>query len=489
MKNRRPRWCVEPTPPFDRQHAEREVKHLGRPAQAVIWSDPSGAEFNISVPPTVYPPRDDTDLLAWALGQLFPRPGSTWLEIGCGSGVLSLYAARNGCRVTACDINPFAVAATRRLLESNGLRGDVFEGGPGPSTDGQLGQWGGDRLYDTVVWNLPYLPTQDENAPHLGPLEEAALIDTDRMGLYDRFIKMVEEGRLLHAKGTAYLTVSSSHVGETACERAWSAGLAARIVAVQTFSDGERLSVVQLWRPYCEAEGMVVERVASTNTSLLNMDVPVGSSLRATHQTEGRGQRGRSWSSVEGAFMASWKLDASPSSLSASQGQVRLGAGMTCLFQHLRGPENPPDICMKWPNDLYILLGEHGWKKGGGVLMEGATRGKNTSVVIGVGLNLDVPHDSDFAGLSSLGLQPSLGELFTMINAVIASVFENHGLGQCPEEHEAVERQVRRGDSLLGPVIYRGGQKAVKGLTSTGELLFEDGAVVDDGNLLTWLNI
>ena len=121
--------------------------------------------------------------------------------------------------------------------------------------------------------------------------------------------------------------------------------------------------------------------------------------------------------------------------------------------------------------------------------MEGATRGKNTSVVIGVGLNLGVPHDSDFAGLSSLGLQPSLGELFTMINAVIASVFESHGLGQCPEEHEAVERQVRRGDSLLGPVLYRGGQKAVKGLTSTGELLFEDGAVVDDGNLLTWLNI
>ena len=489
MRNRPPRRCVESTPPFDRQHAEREVKHLGQPAQAVIWVDPSGAEFNIPVPPTVYPPREDTDLLARVLGQLFPRPGSTWLEIGCGSGILSLYAARNGCRVTACDINPFAVAATRRLLESNGLRGDVFEGGPGPSTDGQLGQWGGDRLYDTVVWNLPYLPTQDENAPHLGPLEEAALIDTDGTGLYARFLKMVEKGRLLHAKGIAYLTVSSSHIGQTACERAWSAGLAARIVAVQTFPDGERLSVVQIWRPYPEAEGMVVERVSSTNTSLLNMDVPVGTSLRATHQTEGRGQRGRSWSSVEGAFMTSWKLDASPSSLSATQGQVRLGAGMARLFQYLRGPGNPPNICMKWPNDLYILKGEDGWKKGGGVLMEGATRGRNTSVVVGVGLNLGVPHDSNYAGLSSLGLQPSLDGLFTMINAVIASVFENHGLGQCPEENQAVEGQVRRGDSHLGPVIYRGVQKAVKGLTSTGELLFEDGTVVDDGNLLTWSNI
>jgi hypothetical protein len=110
-------------------------------------------------------------------------------------------------------------------------------------------------------------------------------------------------------------------------------------------------------------------------------------------------------------------------------------------------------------------------------------------VVVGVGLNLGVPHDSNYAGLSSLGLQPSLDGLFTMINAVIASVFENHGLGQCPEENQAVEGQVRRGDSLLGPVIYRGVQKAVKGLTSTGELLFEDGTVVDDGNLLTWSNI
>jgi len=489
MRARRPGRCVESTPPFDRQHAEREVKHLSDQVKEVTWADPSGTAFKVSVLPTVYPPREDTNLVARVLGQIFPRPGSTWLEIGCGSGALSLYAARSGCLVTACDINPFAVAATRHLLGSNGLRGEVKEGGPGPSADGHLAQWGGDRLYDTVVWNLPYLPSPEAQTPHLGPMEEAGLIDTDRMGLYDRFLSMVENGRLLHAKGTAFLVVSSTHVGETACERAWSKGLAARVVAVQTFSDGERLSVVQIWRPYTDAQGRVVESVASTNTSLLNMDVPVGSSLRAVHQSEGRGQRGRTWSSVEGAFLASWKLSTSPSSLSATRGQVRIGAAMARLFRHLGGTGDSSNICMKWPNDLYIRKDVHGWKKGGGVLMEGATRGRDTSVVVGVGLNLGVPHDSDFAGLWSLGLQPSLDELFLMMNAVVASVFEDHALAQCPEEHEAVEAEVRRGESHLGPIFYRNERYAIHALKSTGELVFEGGVVADDGNLLEWSNL
>jgi release factor glutamine methyltransferase len=489
MKNRPSPKGVEPTPPFDRLHAERELERASRAAKIVSWTDPTGRAFDVHVPPTVYPPREDTDLLAEVVGRTFPRPGATWLEIGCGSGVLSLFAARNGCRVTACDINPFAAAATRALLAAHGHRAEVFEGGPGPREDGELAQWGGDRLYDTVVWNLPYLPAPPDDSPHLGPLEEAGLIDTDRVGLFERLMHRMADGGLIHAEGVAYLVLSSSSIGNTAQERAWACGLAARVVAERSFGDGERLSVVQVWRPYTGGELQVKEEVASTNGSLLSSGAPAGSSLRALRQTEGRGQRGRTWDSLDNAFLASWAVEGGAVLLNPTQGQVQLGAAMVRLFRHLKRPDSAARMCMKWPNDLYVSAGNGTWKKAAGLLMEGVTRGNSTTTVVGVGVNTAAPNQSAYGGLASLGIAISLEELHGMLHALVASVFEMRGLAGCDEANRAVVEEVLLGESVLGPIFYRGDEKTVQGLTGKGELLFSDGGTVDDGNLLTWSNI
>jgi ribosomal protein L11 methyltransferase len=53
------------------------------------------------------------------------RPGAPALDLGSGSGVLSLALARLGARVVALDNDPVAVAATAAAARQNGLEGAV----------------------------------------------------------------------------------------------------------------------------------------------------------------------------------------------------------------------------------------------------------------------------------------------------------------------------------------------------------------------------
>ena len=142
MRNGGQGGVVGSSPPFDSSLAEREISYLNSAAEALDWKAPNGSTFSLEIPPTVYPPRRDTDLLAEVLCRGPLNPGVHFLEIGCGSGALSLLAASQGCSVHACDINPMAVACTRALLTSHNVRGEVREGGPGPSEDGDPRQWG-----------------------------------------------------------------------------------------------------------------------------------------------------------------------------------------------------------------------------------------------------------------------------------------------------------------------------------------------------------
>ncbi len=52
--------------------------------------------------------------------------GRKLLEVGCGSGLLSLVAAKAGAGVTAVDINPTAIACSRANAQNNHLRVEVI---------------------------------------------------------------------------------------------------------------------------------------------------------------------------------------------------------------------------------------------------------------------------------------------------------------------------------------------------------------------------
>ncbi|RPI58538.1 MAG: methyltransferase domain-containing protein [Chloroflexi bacterium] len=104
--------------------------------------------------PGVFHPRlfRTGEFLAEALDEALIPPGSTVLDMGTGSGVGALSAARLAHRVVAVDINPAAVRCARINVLLNELeerievcRGDLF------------GPLAGER-FDVVLFNPPFFP-------------------------------------------------------------------------------------------------------------------------------------------------------------------------------------------------------------------------------------------------------------------------------------------------------------------------------------------
>ncbi|QTF94499.1 class I SAM-dependent methyltransferase [Halomonas sp. BM-2019] len=80
------------------------------------------------------------------------------LDMGCGDGILAAWLARRGARVTAVDVNAFAVEATRRTLAANGLAGEAVESDVYSALAG--------RTFDAIVSNPPF---HQERAIDYGP--------------------------------------------------------------------------------------------------------------------------------------------------------------------------------------------------------------------------------------------------------------------------------------------------------------------------------
>lgn len=103
----------------------------------------------------VYEAAEDSFLMIECLPD--DLKGQTVLEIGCGSGVISIAAAQQGARVTAVDIDPKAVEATKKLAEEQGVTIQVI-----PSDMfSEISEY-----YNLIISNPPYLPNE-ENDPDL----------------------------------------------------------------------------------------------------------------------------------------------------------------------------------------------------------------------------------------------------------------------------------------------------------------------------------
>lgn len=85
------------------------------------------------------------------------RPGETWLDMGCGTGLVGLALAARGCRVTCADVDPQAVRNTRANAALRGLPVEVVE------TDLFAGLAG--RRFDRVVCNPPFWPGDPAGRP------------------------------------------------------------------------------------------------------------------------------------------------------------------------------------------------------------------------------------------------------------------------------------------------------------------------------------
>jgi release factor glutamine methyltransferase len=108
--------------------------------------------FSITVPPSVFHPSlyFSSRFLGSSIAEL-ELAGKRVLDMGCGSGILSLIAASKGAMVAAIDLNPIAVSATRENARNNNLdqqiavyAGNLFD----PLPDSQK--------FDYIFFNPPF---------------------------------------------------------------------------------------------------------------------------------------------------------------------------------------------------------------------------------------------------------------------------------------------------------------------------------------------
>lgn len=82
----------------------------------------------LEIPPGVFHPGYffSTKLLLNSIDRLQLK-GKTLLELGAGSGLISIYAARKGAVVTATDINPVAVDCIKKNSERNQVEFKIIQ--------------------------------------------------------------------------------------------------------------------------------------------------------------------------------------------------------------------------------------------------------------------------------------------------------------------------------------------------------------------------
>lgn len=106
---------------------------------------------SVWVEPTVFPPflTISTKLLLQFMETLDLKNKKV-LELGCGCGIISILAAKNGARVTAVDINQTAVDALRKNAFDNNVSIDILYSDLFANLNG--------KKFDFIIVNPPYYP-------------------------------------------------------------------------------------------------------------------------------------------------------------------------------------------------------------------------------------------------------------------------------------------------------------------------------------------
>jgi release factor glutamine methyltransferase len=153
--------------------------------------------LHLEIPPTVFDPSYYFSSRVFGKYiQGLKLHGKSVLDMGCGSGILSLVAARNGAMVIAVDKNPRAADASRCNAERNNLeqrvcafQSDLFANLPR------------ERRFDIILMNPPYLRGAPRDMIELG----------FKGGDYGEFFRTfsAEAGNFLTPEGKILLILSS----------------------------------------------------------------------------------------------------------------------------------------------------------------------------------------------------------------------------------------------------------------------------------------
>ena len=426
-------------------------------------------EWEVISPQTVYPPREDSLLLCRVISEFTPIPGMKALEIGCGSGIVTMVLATLGWEVSACDLNPFAVSATRGNMENNGIPGSdrIIESGVGEN----LVVPDGTRL---VVWNLPYLERMDED-DEFEKIEEIAWSEIPGKGWGGELLNFLDSQQNVNEL-LALMVMKTEPEGKSKVVDWERKGWTSRALGSERFGE-EKIEVVAFWKTGAGHTPTIIDTCSSTMEEVMEKSDGDWARVMSKTQTNGRGRKKSQWISEEGGVFATWKLgsdlieEVSPGII-----QTSIGAVVSTVLE----------AEMKWPNDILNRKGE----KMGGVLVE-SSNDHGSGVRIGIGVNR---FGFSLEGkIRACGWEETLGdvdakEVFKKIDRGISSIFEKTGILPLPrKESLVIQSWISLSKSLSRGVAVRLDKEVVRptGLNEFGELRVSGGSIgsVDIGDL------
>jgi 2-polyprenyl-3-methyl-5-hydroxy-6-metoxy-1,4-benzoquinol methylase len=139
----------------DRQRVEAAIYNT-RVHEAYQALEDTDLMVDCSAPP--FPNREHVEFLTFAMERLGPLAGQQVLEVGCGTGSLSVYLAHQQAHVTGIDVSEEAVRVAQRRAAANGVaQTSRFRAVPAEDLDDP------DGTYDLIMGNqvLHHLELKD----------------------------------------------------------------------------------------------------------------------------------------------------------------------------------------------------------------------------------------------------------------------------------------------------------------------------------------
>lgn len=153
-------------------------------------------------------------------------------------------------------------------------------------------------------------------------------------------------------------------------------------------------------------------------------------------------------------------------------------------------------MALKWPNDV-IQTSQKNTGKVAGVLVEGRSKGEQSKIVVGIGVNFASEQSAEpafpIAHLFDVIPKVEVEHYERVIHAIIASYFEHHAMVKetSQEDHlDVLLDELIRSQKLLGKPFYRNEQWFIEGLDAQGNLVLgndrQETVVIPDGEDLKW---
>jgi release factor glutamine methyltransferase len=188
--------------------------------------------FVFDVSDDVYEPSEDSFLFA---EKLEVKSSDFVLDLGTGSGILAILAAKKARHVIAADINPHAVRCTKANASLNNMQGkmdfiqaDLFSAFHGAK-------------FDLVLFNAPYLPSEEGEADTW--IARAWAGGKNGRQVIDRFITLVK--KFLAAEGRVFMMQSTLAGVEETLQGFEKLGFKARVAASLALPFFETLTLIE----------------------------------------------------------------------------------------------------------------------------------------------------------------------------------------------------------------------------------------------------